>query len=230
MRHITDIKIGFEYNDIDQILWLYLNDDVIFYKSFHIGENKTANLLKVLFKNKCITKKSMVKILGEQTNLPIESKLRKAFSPLPWEKVKLFLSRLDNGDIRFNQYISMDKFLAPDEYVKINFSKKKIFKEQEECELDIILDVHSDGFCSLCKKICILTLENIDENTDGYEYMSEDERRSGHRLYIDYTDVEKSNLKHHQLLSGSPHYKTIITRLAPLDNAPLSDNSENTST
>lgn len=57
MRHITDIKIGFEYNDIDQILWLYLNDDVIFYKSFHIGENKTANLLNVLFRDKYITKK-----------------------------------------------------------------------------------------------------------------------------------------------------------------------------
>lgn len=230
MRHITDIKIGFEYNDIDQILWLYLNDDVIFYKSFHIGENKTANLLNVLFRDKYITKKSMINILGEQTNIPIESKLRKAFHPLPWKKTKLFFHRLDNGDIKFNQYISMDQFLAPGEYVAIFFNKMKTFKEQEECELDIILDVHSDGFCSLCKKICNLTLENIDENTDEYEFISEDDRRDGNRLYIDYTDVEKSNLKHHQLLSGSSHYKTTITRLTPLDNAPLSDNSENTST
>mgnify|MGYP003223747630 CR=1 FL=1 len=76
----------------------------------------------------------------------------------------------------------------------------------------------------------LMVLENIDENTDEYEFISEDDRRDGNRLYIDYTDVEKSNLKHHQLLSGSSHYKTTITRLTPLDNAPLSDNSENTST
>lgn len=96
--------------------------------------------------------------------------------------------------------------------------------------MDITLDVRPDGSCFLCRDICNLTLENIDENTDRYEYISEDDRKSGNRLYIDYTDIERSNLKHHQLLSGSSHYKTTITWLTPLDNALLSNNSENTST
>lgn len=230
MLYITDIKIGFEYNYIDQILWFYLNDDVIFYKKFHIGKNKTANLLSILFREKCISKKRMIDILGEQTNTPIESKLRKAFHPLPWKKAKLFFHRLDNGDIKFNQYLSIDQFLAPNEYIEIIFNKKKSFKKQEECVLDITLDVRPDGSCFLCRDICNLTLENIDENTDRYEYISEDDRKSGNRLYIDYTDIERSNLKHHQLLSGSSHYKTTITWLTPLDNALLSNNSENTST
>lgn len=213
MPNIKDIKVGFEYNAIDRILWFYINDDVVFHKFFHNkGENKTAKLLTILFKKKILTKLDVVHILGKDNNSPITLKLKKAFHPIPWKKAALFVTMLKNGDVALKQYISLDEFLVPGENVKLFFNRKKKFDIQEKYIRDIVFDIKPNGECVQHKLVTNLTCDNEGEWTieNGY--------------------IEKGNLQHYKILTGEPIYMTTITYLTPLHDVPLSDNTVSTST
>lgn len=195
-----NLKVTVEYNPIDQELWLFIDDFVIYRRGFHLEEdNDTAEIMLCLFRDGKLTTKQMAEILSSGTE--ITKKLRKAFHPIPWKNAKLFFKIQPNGDVVLIPSLAFSEFLQSDETINIirrpKGRKNKFAKEKPIYEVQYVFAEQANGCFELETYIEEDSLENKKVT-----------------LFMDF--YEKTNTKHRSLIYGLKADSVSVTRLSPI--------------